>query len=466
MFLRQIFDPVLAQYAYIIGCQRTGEALVIDPERDIAQYREIAKQNGLKITAVTETHIHADFLSGAREFGADSSVHLYLSGEGGADWSYKWSEGRANTTYLKDGNEFKVGNISIKAIHTPGHTPEHFCFLITDIGSGANEPLALATGDFLFVGDVGRPDLLESAAGVKNNMEPSARTLRASLAEKLGTFADYLQVLPGHGAGSACGKALGAIPMTTLGYERKFNPALKLAISDGGAFVKDILDGQVDPPGYFATMKRLNRDGARVTGGVAAAKHLSVTEFQEFAAEHNMKVLDTRGSKDAFEKGHYNRSIHAPLGTSFFVNAAGSFLDENDSIILVAEDERSFKESATLLYRIGFDHIVGWVAVSELQAKGLLNESQPKIMFSSFDKKGAASEGLIVDVRNTSEYNNSHIEGSYLAPYTRLRSHLKNLPREKKLFVHCASGKRASLATAFLRAEGFDAVHVDGAFSK
>jgi hydroxyacylglutathione hydrolase len=466
MFLRQIFDPVLAQYAYIIGCQRTGEALVIDPERDIAQYREVAKQNGLKITAVTETHIHADFLSGSREFAADPSVHLYLSGEGGPDWTYKWSAGRTGTTYLKDGHEFKVGNISIKAIHTPGHTPEHLCFLITDIGGGANEPLALATGDFLFVGDVGRPDLLESAAGVKNNMEPSARTLRASLSEKLREFGDYLQVLPGHGAGSACGKALGAIPMTTLGYERKFNPALKLAISDGGAFVKDILDGQVDPPGYFAAMKRLNRDGARVTGGVSAAKQLSIAEFQEFASEHSMKILDTRSSKDAFEKGHYTRSIHTPLGTSFFVNAAGSFLDENDSIILVAEDERSFKEAATLLFRIGFDHFVGWISVSDLQAKGLLSEAQPKILFSSFDKKGAASEGLIVDVRNTSEYNNAHLEGAYLAPYTRLRSHLRSLPKEKKLFVHCASGKRASLATSFLRAEGFDAIHIDGMFSK
>jgi hydroxyacylglutathione hydrolase len=466
MFLRQIFDPVLAQYAYIIGCQRTGEALVIDPERDISQYKEIAQQNGLKIKSVTETHIHADFLSGAREFGADPTVHLYLSGEGGADWSYKWSEGRANTTYLKDGTEFKIGNIVVKAIHTPGHTPEHICFLITDIGGGANEPLALATGDFLFVGDVGRPDLLESAAGVKNNMEPSARILRGSLSQKLAAFGDYLQVLPGHGAGSACGKALGAIPMTTLGYERKFNPALRLAIADGEAFVKDVLDGQVDPPGYFANMKRLNRDGAKVTGGTPIAKHLSFAEFQEFAAEHNMRVLDTRGSKDVFEKGHFKKAIHAPLGTSFFVNAAGSFLGEEDSILIVAEDERSYQQAAVLLYRIGFDQIVGWISVAELQAKSALNESQPKIMFQNFDKQGAASEGLIVDVRNTSEYNNAHIDGAYLAPYTRLRSHLKNLPKAKKLFVHCASGRRASLATSFLRAEGFDAVHVDGMFSK
>jgi len=465
MFLRQIFDPVLAQYAYIIGCQRTGEALVIDPERDISQYKEIASQNGLKITAVTETHIHADFLSGSREFAADPEIKLYLSNEGGPDWSYKWGKDRKSTQFLKDGDEFQVGNIVIKAIHTPGHTPEHLCFLITDQGGGANEPLALASGDFLFVGDVGRPDLLESAAGQSNVMEPSARSLRSSLVDKLGSYGDYLQILPGHGAGSACGKALGAVPMTTLGYERKFNPALRLALKDSSAFVKDILDGQVDPPFYFAEMKRLNRDGAPVTGGVPTAKHLRLIEFNEFASEPKMKILDTRSNKDIFEKGHYKRSIHAPIGTSFFLNSAGSFVGIDDPILLVVDTQASFETSVRSLYRIGFDNIVGWIEAKELDSAGLMKESQPKINFPQFDKGAAASEGLIVDVRNTSEHRAGNLPGSYLAPYTRLRAHLKNLPKDKKLFVHCASGKRASLATSFLRSEGYDAVHVDGMYS-
>jgi len=255
MLLRQIFDPQLAQYAYLVGCPRSGEALVIDPERDIDRYHALAKENGLRITAVAETHIHADFVSGAQEFAQDPSIHLYLSDEGGPDWSYAWPKGRPNTHMLKDGDTFTVGNISVKAVLTPGHTPEHISFLITDLGSGATEPIALATGDFLFMGDVGRPDLLESAAGVKNVMEPSARTLQASLAEKLSAYGDYIQILPAHGAGSACGKSLGAVPTTTLGYERRFNPPLKLALTDGESFVKDILQGQPNPPLYFATMK-------------------------------------------------------------------------------------------------------------------------------------------------------------------------------------------------------------------
>jgi hydroxyacylglutathione hydrolase len=212
MLFRQIFDPYLAQYVYLVGCQRSGEALIIDPERDIDRYQELAADNGLRITAVAETHIYADFVSGAREFAQDPNVHLYLSAEGGPNWTYRWPAKRPNTHFLKQGDHFVIGSIHVEAVHTPGHTPEHLSYLITDLGGGADQPIALATGDFLFVGDVGRPDLLESAAGVKGVMEPSARKLQESLHERLAPFADYLQILPAHGAGSACGKALGAVP--------------------------------------------------------------------------------------------------------------------------------------------------------------------------------------------------------------------------------------------------------------
>ena len=278
MLLRQIFDPYLAQYAYLVGCQRSGEALIIDPERDIDRYRELAAENGLRIMAVAETHIHADFVSGGREFAQDPNVHLYLSAEGAPDWTYRWPAGRSNTHFLKHGDHFMVGNIRVEAVHTPGHTPEHLSYLITDLGGGADQPIALATGDFVFVGDVGRPDLLEFAAGIKGAMEPSARKLRESLHDRLAPFADYLQILPAHGAGSACGKTLGAVPTSTLGYERRFNGALKLAINDGDAFVRDILSGQPEPPLYFATMKRVNRDGIAVTGGVPKPPRLNAAD--------------------------------------------------------------------------------------------------------------------------------------------------------------------------------------------
>jgi hydroxyacylglutathione hydrolase len=465
MLLRQIFDPYLAQYAYLIGCQKTGEALVIDPERDIDQYQKLAAENGLRITAVAETHIHADFVSGTREFAANPSVHLYLSDEGGPGWTYEWPKGRSNTHLLRHGDTFTVGNIRLEAVHTPGHTPEHISFLITDVGGGADEPLALATGDFLFVGDVGRPDLLESAAGVKNVMEPSARTLRASLVERLAPYADYLQVLPGHGAGSACGKSLGAVPITTLGYERRFNAPFRLASADSEAFVKDILEGQPDPPLYFATMKRVNRDGVAVTGGIPTPFKLTTHEFARSAQSSTVRILDTRGDPESFDTAHVPHAIWAPLHSSFFPNAAGSFLDPHDEILLMLERPEDAELAARQLYRIGFDKVIGWITVEEARTYKLLTEKMPRIRFEEFDVLAALEQGKVIDVRTTAEHRNAHLEGALSMPYTRIKDHLENLPTSKRLFVHCGSGYRAALASSFLKARGFDVVHVDGLFS-
>jgi hydroxyacylglutathione hydrolase len=463
MLLRQIFDPYLAQYSYLIGCQKTGEALLIDPERDVDRYQEVAAENGLRITAIAETHIHADFVSGAREFAADPKVHLYLSAEGGPQWSYLWPSGRSNTHLLKDGEQFKVGNITIKALHTPGHTPEHICFLISD--AGANEPMALASGDFLFVGDVGRPDLLESAAGEKDVMEPSARTLRQSLVEKLAPYADFVQVLPAHGAGSACGKSLGAVPTSTLGYERRFNPALRLAQDGEDAFVKDILQGQPNPPLYFATMKRVNRDGAHITGGVPCGARLELTEFLRLKEVPGTVVLDARMARSEFDASHFPGAIYAPLRSSFFSMAAGSFLREEDKILLLLDDEADSDLAARQLYRIGLDGIVGWITALDGKSAGVLSATSARIDFADFDPVKARLDGEIVDVRTTAEFEQRHLEGAHSLPYTRMRQLLTSLPRDRTLYVHCASGKRAALATSFLRSQGFTAIHVDGMFA-
>ncbi len=462
MLLRQIFDPFLAQYAYLIGCQRSGEALTIDPERDIDRYQKLAAENGLRITAVAETHIHADFVSGGRELAESPDIQLYLSAEGGPDWSYRWPGTRPNTHFLKHGDHFMVGNIRVEAIHTPGHTPEHLSYLITDVGGGADQPIALATGDFVFVGDVGRPDLLESAAGQKGVMEPSARQLQKSLHERLKPYADYLQILPAHGAGSACGKSLGAVPTSTLGYERRFNGALKLALTEGDAFVKQILAGQPDPPLYFATMKRVNRDGIAVTGGVSTPPHLTAADFAERARRPEVRILDARGDRAGFDAAHVAGAIHAPLRTPFFSTSAGSFLSENDEILLVLEEQEDADVATRQLYRIGFDHIAGWITVAEAKAGGLLTASIPRIDFPSFDAAKARAEGEIIDVRTTSEFQQGHLDGARSFPYTRLKASVDELPKDGRLFIHCGTGKRASLAASFLRARGFDAVHIDG----
>src|SRR5215212_699242 len=256
MLLRRLFDTKLAQASYIVACEHARLALVVDPNRNIASYLDALAEQNLQVIAVTETHIHADFVSGARELAQVTGAQLYLSGEGGQDWQYAFAE-RANAHILHDGTTFDIGEVRIAAVHTPGHTPEHMTFLVTDTLVG-NEPMGALTGDFIFVGDVGRPDLLERAAGMSGTMEKSAHQLFQSL-QTFKKNPDYLQIWPGHGAGSACGKSLGAMPQSTLGYEKLFNWALAETAEE--AFVREVLAGQPEPPAYFAMMKRINRDG-------------------------------------------------------------------------------------------------------------------------------------------------------------------------------------------------------------
>jgi hydroxyacylglutathione hydrolase len=251
MLLRRFFHPRLAQSSYLIACSMSREAIVIDPHRDVELFLAAARAEGVKITAVTETHVHADFLSGSRDLAAQTGARLYLSGEGRGPWSYTEDFVRsAEAVLLRDGHVIRIGAVRIDAIHTPGHTPEHLTFLVTDT-AGAGEPMGAVTGDFVFVGDVGRPDLLERAVHVKGSADGAARQLYHSLA-RLASYSDYLQLWPGHSAGSACGKGLSAVPHSTLGYERRHNWALR--VDDEDRFVVEIMRGQPDAPAYFTDM--------------------------------------------------------------------------------------------------------------------------------------------------------------------------------------------------------------------
>src|SRR6266550_4283928 len=254
MLLRRLYEDMLAQASYIIASDETREAIVVDPNRDVDKYLAVAKADKLRITHVTETHIHADFVSGARTLAEATGAKLLLSGEGGEDWQYKYAAD-AGAQLLHDGDTIDVGPVRVDVLHTPGHTPEHLSFLITDT-QVAKSAMGLLSGDFIFVGDVGRPDLLERAANLGNTMDGLARQLYTSL-QRARSLPDYLQIWPGHGAGSACGKALGDIPSSTLGYERLVNWAFQVA--DENAFVREVLAGQPEPPKYFARMKTLNR---------------------------------------------------------------------------------------------------------------------------------------------------------------------------------------------------------------
>lgn len=462
MLFRQFFDPKLAQYAYLIGCQRTGEAIIIDPERDVDRYLEVAAANDLRITAVAETHIHADYLSGAREMVERHGAVAFLGEEGGPDWQFEWAKGKSSARFLKHGDTFNVGNIKFKALHTPGHTPEHVSFLVTDQGGGADQPIALLTGDFIFVGDVGRPDLLESAAGQAGVMEPSARTLYASLRETA-ELPDHIQILPAHGAGSACGKALGAVPMSVLGYERKFNAALREAMdASEDAFVSHILDGQPEPPKYFARMKHDNKVGPKLLsqGRLPQPDALYASGLAAWLEAVPTAILDLRSSAKAFATRHLRGAIHAPLAGGKLPIAAGSYLDADVRILLVADSQADVDEAVRQLVRIGNDNIAGWITVVEALASDAKLEK-----LKSIAPKDLSSGATVLDVRGAGEFAASRVKGATNIAHTRLGARVYDVPKGDTIHVHCAGGGRAAIAASFLASVGRDVVWVDGQFT-
>ncbi len=464
MFMRMVYDEKLAQAAYVLGCQRTGEALVIDPERDVDRYIQLARSHGLRITAVAETHIHADFLSGARELAEGVGAKVYVSAEGGDDWRSAWLHDKpGGGSYahheLRDGDQFRIGGIRVTAIHTPGHTPEHMVFMITDEGAGADAPIGMATGDFVFVGDLGRPDLLESAAGQAGAMEPSARRLFQSV-RRLNDVPEFVQVWPGHGAGSACGKALGAVPSSTIGYERRFNPAIRAAQNEQG-FIDFILSGQPEPPLYFAEMKRLNKLGPPVLGLAKALPMPQRTTLDALtrvdAKSH--AIVDTR-AWPAFRDGHIPFSLSLPLDRTFNTNA-GSFIGLDTPIHLIVEPER-LEEAVRDLLRIGLDRIESWLDPAELRSGAdlaTIDEVSPEEA-ARLIERGAG----VLDVRRRTEFDDGHLHGATNIAHTRLAARTRETPDAETLVVHCQGGVRSARAAAFLRREGRNVVNLRGGY--
>jgi hydroxyacylglutathione hydrolase len=296
MLFRRFYDENLAQASYMIACEKTREAIVVDPNSDTAQYIRAAGADRVRIVHVTETHIHADFVSGARALADAAGAVLHLSGEGTGAWVYA-DEALRRANVLRDGSQIDVGLIRLRAAHTPGHTPEHLTLFVSDLERGEDAVGAL-TGDFVFVGDVGRPDLLERAAGAKGSMDSSARDLFKSVnAFKVGP--DHLQLWPGHGAGSACGKSLGSMPQSTLGYEKLFNWAFG-EISEA-EFVAKVLEDQPAPPRYFAAMKRMNRSAA-AQQAPREPTYGGLAELED-ALKKGGTVVDTRPATK-FAAGH------------------------------------------------------------------------------------------------------------------------------------------------------------------
>ncbi len=444
MFFQHIYDKTLAQASYLVGCQKTGEAIVIDPKRDVDTYLDIAKQNGLRITHITETHIHADFLSGARELAAITGATMYLSDEGGEGWEYEFDH-----VGLKDGDVITVGNLTLEVIHTPGHTPESISFLLTDKPASA-KPVMLFTGDFVFVGDIGRPDLLEKAAGLKGTQDAGALQMYKSI-QKFSALPDFLQVWPGHGAGSACGKALGAVPSSTVGYEKIRNWAFQYD-DDQEGFVKYLLADQPEPPKYFAMMKKLNKVERPLLTKVPQQKKLSASEVKE-AMQKGIKLIDTRNKAD-FAEGFIPGSINIQ-GNNAFATWMGWFVNYEEPFMLVAADSQ-IEDLTRKLMRIGLDNVYGYI--DDVNSIGIDLQKSDIIGIDEFKTYLGKDNAQVIDLRGVAEYNSGHIAEVENIFIGTLLSNLDKISKDKQVVIHCQGGDRAAIGYSLLLKNGFQNV--------
>ena len=462
MLLKRFYDDKLAQASFLVGCAATGEALVIDANRDVDQYVRAAEAEGLHITHVTETHIHADFVSGSRELALRAGAQLLLSDEGGADWKYAFTRD-AGVRLLRDGDRFMVGNLKIEVLHTPGHTPEHLSFILTDTPA-TDKPMGVFTGDFVFAGDVGRPDLLERAAKMVGTMEAGARTLFRSI-QRFRKLPDYLQLWPGHGAGSACGKSLGAVPSTTLGYEKVANWGF--AIDDESQFVEQVLAGQPEPPKYFAEMKRINQNGPRILHGFRRPERLPETRLAALLNEGAL-IVDTRPWSE-FAVGHVPRTINLPLNKAF-TTWAGWLVPYDRPYYLLLDDacDHCVDEAVRDLAMIGLDHAAGYFGRNAIEAWAADHHQLASVRQMSSSELAVemrTGHATVIDVRGAAEWAAGHLPGVENIPLGLLADRLEELPRDKPLVMQCQAGSRSAIATSVLRAKGIEAINLIGGYA-
>lgn len=450
MIVKRFYDTMLAQTSYLIGCGRSGTAIVIDANRDVTQYMKMASEEGVRITHITETHIHADFVSGSRELASRTGATMFLSGEGGKDWQYAFAASDG-AVLIHGGDTLHVGNVEIEVVHTPGHTPEHLSFLITDTAA-ADEPIAIVTGDFVFVGDVGRPDLLERAAGESGTMEAAARRLYASL-QQFAMYPDWLQIWPGHGAGSACGKGLSAVPHSTVGYEKRFNWAF--GVHDENEFLQNVLSGQPEPPKYFAQMKRINRDGPPILGRVERPARLNRAALED-VIESGAFVLDTR-SAASFAHGHAAGTVNVPLAGSF-TTWAGWLTPYDRAFYLIVEEgcDDCLDDAMRDLSMIGLDRVAGYTDGSAIREEEKAGDTVSTLEISPAGLADRLARGAVhvIDVRGRAEWDSGHIAGARNIPVGYLADRLSELPTGSPLVLQCQAGARSAIAASILQAHG------------
>ena len=458
MLIHQRFVPGLAINSYLIADERTGEAAVVDPTRDVGDFLIYARDHGLRISHILETHVHADFVGGSRELKArlDAEPVIHTSGLGGPEWTPSYADHVA-----QNGDAITLGAVRIEALHTPGHTPEHVSWAVYDTTRSADTPWVLLTGDFLLVGDVGRPDLLGAAAQAQ-----LADDLYRSVFERLPSMPDITEVFPAHGAGSLCGKAIASKRSSTVGYERRFNAAL--APQDTReAWIRALLTGMPLAPPYFRRMKQVNTEGPAILGPeLPGHRRWSARTVYDRVCEECL-VVDVR-TKEAFAAAHIPNAINLPLGPNF-ATWAGWVLPYDRPILIVTDDPTTMDQVATHLVRVGFDDLRGSLdgGIDAWATSGFpiarLSTMSVHDLSTTVTRGGGTT---ILDVRTDREWQTGHIDGALHIHGGLLQERFSEVPRNRSVAVVCGSGYRASIAASFLKREHYsDVCNVIGGMS-
>jgi len=449
LVLEQIKTPGLAQLSYIVGDDSAGVAAVIDPRRDIEIYLHRARQLGLRLTHAIETHIHADFVSGARELQA--SLNIPVVGGSSQDYQFDYNP-------MAEGDTLSLGKITLRALHTPGHTPEHISLLLSDAQQGEH-PFAIFTGDFVFNLDVGRPDLLG-----EDTKEPLARQLYDSLFNQLIPLGDRIEVYPCHGAGSACGKSIGDRTQTTIGNERLFNPAFQDRSAE--AFVEWLLRDMPEPPRHYARLKKVNAAGAPLRGCLQTPQSLSANAFQHYMGQPDTVLIDTR-SMLAFGGGHIPEAINIGLGSAF-PSWVGWLIDPEQSILLITEGPEALRQVSEHLFRLGYDNVAGYLhgGMTSWQTAGLPLQRITQMPVQELNDHLDQDHLTILDVRSDQEFLNGAVPGSQHIYLPHLEDNMFQLDHTKTVATYCGSGYRASIASSLLQKHGFASViNIPGSWS-
>ncbi|PZR41792.1 MAG: MBL fold metallo-hydrolase [Azospira oryzae] len=450
MKIEQIYTGCLAQGAYYIRSEK--EAVIIDPLREVEPYLEKAEADGVTIKYVLETHFHADFVSG----------HIDLAAKTGATIVYgPTANPKFKAHIAADGEVLKVGRVTIKVLHTPGHTMESTTYLLTD-ENGKDH--AIFSGDTLFLGDVGRPDLAQKAAHLTK--EELAGLLYDSLRTKIMTLSDDLIVYPAHGAGSACGKNMSKETVDTLGNQKRVNYALRATMTRK-EFIQEVTEGLLPPPSYFPENVKMNKEGYPSIDAVIATgtQALSVDEFELLANESGALVLDTRDAP-TFAKGFIPNSINIGIDGSF-APWVGALIPGVGHPLLIITDEGREEEVVTRLARVGFDNTLGYLkgGIKSWLQSGKEMDSIESISANELARRQSEQALTIIDVRKPGEFEAEHVTGAMNIPLDFLNSHLAEIPKEGKVYLHCAGGYRSMIAASILKSRGWNnLVDVSGGF--